>query len=172
MAGRGSFAGSPMGDGQFLQQTQYHSQTHAPPPPQQTTSTRGRKRKNQGGRAGDAYGQKQQQQQHGAAASSHFPQQPPHQQGNPYPRPPNTMLPPQPMSTGMGFGLSVDDEPTDFVMDDLDRLTSRDVAMARYKRHHDLLGRIFDARRIGECQREISLFLARVYAIKLSSSHS
>lgn len=59
------------------------------------------------------------------------------------------MHPHMPQPTGMGFGVAEDDDgPTDFILDDTSRLTSRDVAMARFKRNHELLNIIFDARRI------------------------
>lgn len=63
--------------------------------------------------------------------------------------PPPSMHHPARLSTGMGLGFVAEDEAgSDFILDDLDRLSSRDVAMARYKRNHDLLAMIFDARRI------------------------
>jgi hypothetical protein len=50
--------------------------------------------------------------------------------------------------TGMGLGAREEEDPADFILDDADRLTSRDLAIARYRRNHELLNLIFDARRI------------------------
>ncbi|PWN40061.1 hypothetical protein IE81DRAFT_349615 [Ceraceosorus guamensis] len=59
---------------------------------------------------------------------------------NPYPQPK--------IPSEMAVGLALEDEHSDFLLDELDRLSARDLAMARYTRNHSLLGAIFDARRI------------------------
>lgn len=62
---------------------------------------------------------------------------------NPYPQPK--------VASEMAIGMALEDEHSDFLLDELDRLSARDLAIARYTRNHSLLGTIFDARRIGEC---------------------
>ncbi|KDN53264.1 hypothetical protein K437DRAFT_253282 [Tilletiaria anomala UBC 951] len=54
----------------------------------------------------------------------------------------------QSMSSGMALGIAMDDEATELALDDLDRHTPRDLAIARYKRGHELLAMIFDARKM------------------------
>jgi hypothetical protein len=66
--------------------------------------------------------------------------------------PPPGMLPHPPQSTGMGWGLSIDEDPIDFILDDLDKLSGRDIASARYRRNHELINLIFDARKIENLQ--------------------
>lgn len=66
--------------------------------------------------------------------------------------PPPGMLPHPPQSTGMGWGLSIDEDPVDFILDDLDKLSGRDIASARYRRNHELINLIFDARKIESLQ--------------------
>ncbi|PWN32156.1 uncharacterized protein FA14DRAFT_85376 [Meira miltonrushii] len=66
--------------------------------------------------------------------------------------PPPGMLPHPPQSTGMGWGLSIDEDPVDFILDDLDKLSGRDIASARYRRNHELINLIFDSRKIENLQ--------------------
>lgn len=66
--------------------------------------------------------------------------------------PPPGMLPHPPQSTGMGWGLSIDEDPVDFILDDLDKLSGRDIASARYRRNHELINLIFDTRKIENLQ--------------------
>ena len=59
--------------------------------------------------------------------------------------------PPHPQGPlGLNLPPTLQDELPDSVLDDLDRLNPRDLAVARYARNHELLSMIFDARRIGE----------------------
>ncbi|UZJ56053.1 hypothetical protein CBS101457_005373 [Exobasidium rhododendri] len=124
-----------------------------------TQSTRGRKRKNAAG-ASTSTGSKmhrQQQQQQQQQQQMHRPSQQASQFG---PRgsfvgqmPPPSMQLPVRQSTGMGLGNSMlEEEGADFILDDMDRLTARDIAMTRYKRHHELLSLVFDTRRVGSLE--------------------
>lgn len=125
-----------------------------------TPSTRGRKKKNAA--AGSSFTtsyskmhRQQQQQQHHLYGQSqhtgHFGQR---GGGGQFANqmPPPSMNPSLRHSTGMGLGLPFEEDSADFILDDLDRISPRNVAMARYKRNHELLGLIFDARRIDKLE--------------------
>lgn len=58
-----------------------------------------------------------------------------------YRHPPSAFL-------GLNLPATMADELPDSIVDDLDRLTPRDLAVARYARNHELLSTVFDARRI------------------------
>ncbi|CEH11687.1 hypothetical protein CBOM_07097 [Ceraceosorus bombacis] len=68
--------------------------------------------------------------------------------GQPHPVQPRNPYPQPKVPSEMAVGLALEDEHSDFLLDELDRVSARDLAMARYTRNHSLLGAIFDARRI------------------------
>lgn len=73
-----------------------------------------------------------------------------------------------PLSVGlMGWGTSYDDESTDFVMDEMDRLTPRDLSVARFRKNHELMETIFDHRKIADLQPDQSSPYANLSAATL-----
>ncbi|PWN28736.1 hypothetical protein BDZ90DRAFT_129377 [Jaminaea rosea] len=92
----------------------------------------------------------------GASASRHANHQQHHQQqqqhqqqGRPSAGQPMNMHPPL-HGGAMGWGSAFDDDQTDFVLDEMDRLTPRDLAVARFRRNHELMEGIFDERKIAK----------------------
>ncbi len=75
------------------------------------------------------------------------PQQQQQPGGPPHGFPPGAR-PPMPPFLGLNLPPSIADELPESIFDDLDRLTPRDIAVARYAKNHELLSMVFDARRI------------------------
>ncbi|KAJ1573222.1 hypothetical protein NDA15_001608 [Ustilago hordei] len=90
------------------------------------------------------------QQQHLARRPSMHGAPPPHHGGHPqhsgqHGFPGRSQAPP---FLGLNLPPTIADEMPESIFDDLDRLTPRDIAVARYARNHELLSIVFDARRI------------------------
>ncbi|SNX87370.1 uncharacterized protein MEPE_06080 [Melanopsichium pennsylvanicum] len=132
---------------QFMpSQQQYHMDTPTP------SSTRGRKRK--------LTAQHPHSHTHPSTHTHPPPQQQPNRRpsmlGAPHPSHPGQQLPqpfpshrqPGPAFLGLNLPPTIADELPESIFDDLDRLTPRDIAVARYARNHQLMSTIFDARRI------------------------